>query len=86
MGWIECAPIPLTIPEMEQALSIDADPDRKLEKVPQVLGKLNFVQMCGPIIEVMGEKLQFVHFTVPEYVLDVLIFNFRVYVNEAKRI
>ena len=82
LGWIECAPIPLTIFEIEQALSIDADPDRKLDEVPRVL-PINFVQMCGPIVEVVGEKLQFVHFTVPEYVSDVLVFKLRVYVNEA---
>jgi len=83
LGWIECAPLPLTIFEMEQALSVDVDPDRNLDKVPRVL-PTNFVQMCGPIVEIVGEKLQFVHFTVPEYVFDVLVFNLRVYMNEAK--
>ncbi|KAK9780358.1 hypothetical protein SCAR479_02995 [Seiridium cardinale] len=70
LGWLACAPTPLTIPEMEQALSMGADSDRILDNVPQSMGKVNFLQLCGPIVEAVGEQLQFVHFTVPEYIFS----------------
>lgn len=63
----------MTIFEMEQALAVNTKPDKKPTVVSQVLASLNFVRMCGPIVEVVGEKLQFVHFTVAEYVLNILI-------------
>ncbi|KAF7555032.1 hypothetical protein G7Z17_g2472 [Cylindrodendrum hubeiense] len=63
LGWIGCAPIPLTVLEMEQALSIDFNSEEPSE-LPQLITNINFVQMCGPIIEVADEKLQYVHFTV----------------------
>ncbi|KAK6074241.1 NACHT domain protein [Seiridium cupressi] len=70
LGWLACAPTPLTISEMEQALSMGADSDRILDNVPQLMGKVNFIQLCGPIVEAVGEQLQFVHFTVPEYIFS----------------
>jgi hypothetical protein len=70
LGWIGSAPVPLTALEMEQALSIDPNPEEELSEPPQLVTNVSFVQMCGPIIEVVDEKLQFVHFTVHEYVLD----------------
>ncbi|KAK6073797.1 NACHT domain protein [Seiridium cupressi] len=70
LGWLACAPTPLTISEMEQALSMGADSDRILDNVPQLMGKVNFIQLCGPIVEAVREQLQFVHFTVPEYIFS----------------
>ncbi|KAH7150359.1 hypothetical protein B0J13DRAFT_549979 [Dactylonectria estremocensis] len=70
LGWIGCAPIPLTALEMEQALSIDPSPDREPSELPQLVTNVSFVKMCGPIIEVVDEKLQFVHFTVHEYIFS----------------
>lgn len=55
---------------MEQALTIDPDLEKELSEVPQLVTNVNFVQLCGPIVEVVDEKLQFVHFTVHEYELD----------------
>jgi len=60
--------MPLIIQEMEQALVVDISPNKLLDNAPQVLGNMNFVQLCGPIVEVVGERLQFVHFTVSECV------------------
>lgn len=65
LGWIGSAPIPLTVWEMEQALSIELDEEGKMTSAvtPDLLS-IDFVQLCGPIIEVADGKLQFVHFTV----------------------
>ncbi|KAH7253331.1 hypothetical protein B0J15DRAFT_447743 [Fusarium solani] len=70
LGWIGSAPVPLTALEMEQALSIDPNPEEELSEPPQLVTNVSFVQMCGPIIEVVDEKLQFVHFTVHEYIFS----------------
>ncbi len=56
----------MTIFEMEHALAVDADPEKDLHEPPRPLEKFNFVKNCGPIIEEVDEKLQFVHFTVKE--------------------
>jgi len=48
---------------MEQALLIVPG---KTDKVPQVDASLNILQLCGPIIEIFDDRLQFVHFTVKE--------------------
>ncbi|OJJ95991.1 hypothetical protein ASPACDRAFT_35337 [Aspergillus aculeatus ATCC 16872] len=64
LAWVGCSPTPLTLREMEQALSIQPgnfNAGRKLSAAPD-LNKL-----CGPIVEVAGEDVQFVHFTVKEY-------------------
>ncbi|KAF4452091.1 NACHT domain protein [Fusarium austroafricanum] len=70
LGWIACAPLALTAPEMEQALAVKFHTRGNSKHVPTVVNKFNFVKMCGPIIEVMDEKLQFVHFTVHEYLFS----------------
>jgi hypothetical protein len=46
---------------MEQALLVEEG-----NEAPSVTGRVPFVQICGPIIEINAEKLQFVHFTVKE--------------------
>ncbi|PYH80228.1 hypothetical protein BO82DRAFT_393179 [Aspergillus uvarum CBS 121591] len=64
LAWVGCSPTPLTLREMEQALSIQPgnfDAGKKLSAAP------NLNKLCGPIIEVAGEYVQFVHFTVKEY-------------------
>jgi hypothetical protein len=48
--------------EMEQALLVDADS----MAAPSVTATLNIVRICGPIVEVLDESPQFVHFTVKE--------------------
>lgn len=63
LGWIGSSLTPLTIQEIEQALTIrmdDADGDGR------VIARLNPVQICGPILEVVDDYVQFVHFTVKE--------------------
>jgi len=66
LGWIGCATTPMTTYEMEHALAVDPDPEKELDETPGPLEKVNFVRMCGPIVEVVDEQLQFVHFTVQE--------------------
>jgi hypothetical protein len=36
---------------------------------PRVGGRLPVLKLCGPIIEVIDDKIQFVHFTVKEFVI-----------------
>jgi hypothetical protein len=62
LGWIGSSPIPMTRHEMEQALLVDSNSNA----APAVISTVNFVRICGPIIEVVDEGLQFVHFTVKE--------------------
>lgn len=51
---------------MEQALLVTLDPRSHADGLPRLLTNMEFVKLCGPIIEVVGEELQFVHFTVQE--------------------
>ncbi len=69
LGWIECAPVPMTRQEMEQALLVSPGSS----EAPSVVASVNFVAICGPILETVGEKLQFVHFTVKEHVSPFVI-------------
>ena len=48
---------------MEQALTITPD---DLEGRIRVHSRLNIIQICGPIVEVVEDYVQFVHFTVQE--------------------
>ncbi|KAI1120284.1 hypothetical protein F5Y10DRAFT_258736 [Nemania abortiva] len=66
LGWIGCAPTPMTTLEIEQALSIDAS----TEEIPSIISSVNFLKLCGPIVEIVNDKLQFVHFTVKEYIFS----------------
>ena len=63
LGWIGCSPTPLTIQEMEQALTVSLD---DIEGSARVLANLNIIKVCGPIVEVVEDYVQFVHFTVKE--------------------
>lgn len=65
LGWIGCAPIPMTIFEMEQALLIDTDPE-PTAWISSGIATQDFISLCGPLIEIVDGKLQFVHFTVRE--------------------
>ena len=63
LGWVGCSPTPLTIQEMEQALTVSLD---DIEGNARVLANLNIIKVCGPIVEVVEDYVQFVHFTVKE--------------------
>ncbi|KAK2612783.1 hypothetical protein QQS21_001235 [Conoideocrella luteorostrata] len=64
LGWISCSPTPMTIQELEQALVVSSNPDDGF----RVSSSLNVVRLCGPIVEVVDNYVQFVHFTVQEYI------------------
>ncbi|KAF5541970.1 Nacht domain-containing protein [Fusarium mexicanum] len=72
LGWVGCAPSPMTLKEIEQALLVDPKFPFKL---PMVQAKVNVVQICGPIIDVVDGYVQFVHFTVREYIFNTKIQN-----------
>lgn len=63
LGWVGCAPMPLTIQEIEQALVVSREGVKGNAKVIAIL---NMPRICGPIVEVVDEYVQFVHFTVKE--------------------
>ncbi|KAI0379623.1 NACHT domain protein [Hypomontagnella monticulosa] len=67
LGWIACSPKPLTVQEIQQALTII--PNDKEGKA-RVIGNLLLVKICGPILEIVDDYVQFVHFTVKEYILS----------------
>ncbi|KAI1372550.1 hypothetical protein F4677DRAFT_462875 [Hypoxylon crocopeplum] len=66
LSWIACSPLPITRHEMEQALLIEAH----AETVPRVRAELNTLHLCGPLVDTQSDNLQFVHFTVKEYILN----------------
>ncbi|KAH7249586.1 hypothetical protein B0J15DRAFT_536886 [Fusarium solani] len=73
LGWVGCAPSPMTRHELEQALVINPEqPDQE----PRVNSELNVVEFCGPIVEVIDDYVQFVHFTVKEYIFNEKIDGF----------
>jgi hypothetical protein len=63
LGWVGSSPTPLTIYEIEQALTIKMD---DIEGDIRVIARLNPVRVCGPILEVVDDYVQFVHFTAKE--------------------
>ncbi|ERF71684.1 hypothetical protein EPUS_08997 [Endocarpon pusillum Z07020] len=67
LGWVGCSPTPLTIQELEQALMVDVE---NVDGIVRVPCSLNIVELCGPIVEVVDEYVQFVHFTVKEYIFN----------------
>lgn len=70
LGWIACSPTPLTIQEVQCALSVKIDDrDGKTRR----LVDLNVGKICGPIVEVVEDYVQFVHFTVKESVFTVTL-------------
>ncbi|KAL9567379.1 hypothetical protein ACKAV7_008454 [Fusarium commune] len=72
LGWVGCAPSTMTLKEIEQALLVDPDCPCKL---PRVQARVNVIQICGPIIDVVDGYVQFVHFTVREYIFSTKIQN-----------
>lgn len=64
LGFIGCSPVPLTIYELDQLLTLELYAG--LENVQYSSCTLNPVQLCGPIVEVVDEYVHFVHFTVKE--------------------
>lgn len=63
LGWVGCAPIPLTLQEIEQALVVSRE---DVNGNAKVVATLNMPRICGPIVEVVDGYVQFVHFTVKE--------------------
>ncbi|KAL4986847.1 hypothetical protein BDW68DRAFT_178439 [Aspergillus falconensis] len=60
---------------MEQALLIDTDPKRTA-CISSDIATQDFLSMCGPLIEIVDGKLQFVHFTVQDYIFSREIANY----------
>jgi hypothetical protein len=67
IGWIGCSPIPLTIQELEQAVTVIS---QGAKGNGLVFTRLDIARICGPIVEVIDDYVQFVHFTVQEYVVE----------------
>ena len=63
LGWIGCSPYPIRLYELEQAVLVGSGSHTD---APTVDSSLNIVKLCGPIVEVVGDTPQFVHFTVKE--------------------
>ncbi|PVI01812.1 hypothetical protein DM02DRAFT_590626 [Periconia macrospinosa] len=72
IGWIAVSPTPLTIYELEQALAVHAQGITGTGRMPS---SPPLVRLCGPIVEVVDEYVQYVHFTVYEYFLSPQISN-----------
>ncbi len=57
-------PLLMTVREMEQALAVK----NGIDEAPTVSARTPILELCGPIVEIQDEMLQFVHFTVKERV------------------
>ncbi|KAF2647160.1 hypothetical protein K491DRAFT_644350 [Lophiostoma macrostomum CBS 122681] len=67
IGWIGVSPTPLTIYELEQALVVHM---KGISGTGIVKAKLPIAELCGPIVEVVEDYVQFVHFTVYEFFMS----------------
>lgn len=63
LGWVACAPSPLTVDEAGQALALQ--PGNR-DQVFQPVMKLDAVKLLGPIVETVDGYIRFVHFTAKE--------------------
>jgi len=63
LGWVGCSPVPMTVQELEQALSIRIG---DYDQIPKGYSTLNLVRLCGPVVEVVDGEVLFVHFTAKE--------------------
>lgn len=63
LGWIACSLIPLTVEEAQQGLAIEP---HKPEQTYSIIWKLDPVELLGPIVEISGGYIRFVHFTAKE--------------------
>ena len=57
--------MPMTRLEMEQMLQIEPGCSES-KAAPRVRAELNFSALCGPLVEMVEDRPQFVHFTVKE--------------------
>ncbi|RDW68838.1 uncharacterized protein DSM5745_08598 [Aspergillus mulundensis] len=64
LGWVGCSPTPLTSQELAHALAIQPE---SLEPARATYVAPNLGMLCGPIVEIVDGYVQFVHFTVKEY-------------------
>jgi len=55
--------MPLAIQELEQALSIRIG---DFNQIPRGYSTLKLVRLCGPVVELVDNKVHFVHFTAKE--------------------
>ncbi|RYP65442.1 hypothetical protein DL771_008314 [Monosporascus sp. 5C6A] len=73
LGWVGCSPVPLTIQELEQGLAIRIG---DTHAIPRGYSTLNLVSLCGPVVEIVDDEVQFVHFTAKEYFFSPSIDSF----------
>lgn len=69
LAYVACSPVPITVREMEQFLLLEPgnlEPDKLYSEFPRVRAPMNVLQHCGPLVDVVEDELQFVHFTVKE--------------------
>nr|KAK5442811.1 hypothetical protein LTR18_005488 [Exophiala xenobiotica] len=65
--WVGCAPTPMTTTELGQALLVRFSDE---ETATRSLSVVDFPRICGPIVEVVDDYVQFVHFTVKDYIFS----------------
>jgi hypothetical protein len=65
IGWIGSTPTPLATYELEQALLVSHENAGSGIQSVSRFG-IYILKLCGPIVEIVDEYVQFVHFTVKE--------------------
>ena len=67
LGFVGCSPTSLSVYELDQLLSLELCQGGEDADYPATFSvNLRPVDLCGPIVEVVDEYVQFVHFTVKE--------------------
>ncbi|KIW65266.1 hypothetical protein PV04_07539 [Phialophora macrospora] len=69
IGWVGSTPTPLATYELEQALLVSQE-DGGFSTQSVSRFDVYILRLCGPIVEIIEEYVQYVHFTVKEYVFD----------------
>lgn len=67
LGFVGCSPTPLTVYELDQLLTLElCQGGEDVDYSGTFSVNLRPVDLCGPIVEVVDEYVQLVHFTVKE--------------------
>jgi hypothetical protein len=63
LEWVACSKLPLSKNEIQLAVSVSSGADPSKGNTESFL---NILQRCGPILEILDEIVQFVHFSARE--------------------
>jgi hypothetical protein len=81
LGWVGCSPCTMTKQELEALLLIR---ENDFDGCNGVISETQAIKDCGPLLEVLDDYVQFVHFTVKEYIFSTHIQNNPINMDESR--